>query len=396
MLQGTNLEYTKAYNFRIVLETIRKMGPISRAEVARQTGLTAQTVSNITRKLLESRLVNEAERIQTGRGAPATNLVINPDGAFSIGLDLDEEHLTGVLIDLEGNLRERVYYELSNSEPSEALRVMEEAAMELVSNGSLDENEVWGIGVGLPGPLDVWGSVPVAETLNRRLRLPVILENNATAAAIAERWYGAGRDIPTFFYLFFGLGLGGGLIVDGHPYDGFFGNAGEIGFVTAPFPDDEIRMFDDPHLGIYFNLPRLRLLLEEKGISVSRHDDLVDLLEVNNPILVDWLVEGAERLAQIIPVIAYVVDPAALIFGGRLPDALIDRLMEEVQRALPKHLMKSRPFRLELLRGRAGGDATALGVATLPMYEAFAPTHNVLLKTGLSSDDRLVETARQD
>ena len=121
MLHGTNLEYTKAYNFRIVLETIRKLGPISRADVARQTGLTAQTVSNITRRLIASNLVGEAGQTRVGRGAPATNLIINPDGAFSIGLDLDEEHLTGVLIDLEGRLRQRVYYALSTSEPTAAL-----------------------------------------------------------------------------------------------------------------------------------------------------------------------------------------------------------------------------------------------------------------------------------
>ena len=78
------------------------------------------------------------------------------------------------------------------------------------------------------------------------------------------------------------------------------------------------------------------ILLSEKGIAVNRHEDLVDLLDVANPVLVNWLEVGAERLAQIIPTIAYVVDPEAIIFGGRLPDALIDALMEEVgQRGFP-------------------------------------------------------------
>jgi predicted NBD/HSP70 family sugar kinase len=391
MLYGTNLEYTKAYNVRIVLETIRKLGPLSRADVARKTGLTAQTVSNITRRLLDAKLIDEADRIRTGRGAPATNLVINPDGAYSIGLDLDEEHLTGVLIDLEGNLRERVEYGVSNAEPDAAMDHMEQAAISLINQAGLDQKQIWGVGIGVPGPVEIWASVPLTETIHERLELPVFLENNATAAAIAERWYGEGRDIPTFFYLFFGLGLGGGLVIDGHPYDGHFGNAGEIGFTWAPFPDDGLRVFNDPHLGVYFNLPRLRRLLADQGILINRYEDLVDLLAVENSILMNWLKAGGERLAEIVPVITYVVDPEAVIFGGRLPDALIDVLMQIVGEALPKHVVRSKPFRLKLVRGRAGRDATALGVATLPMYEAFAPAHDILLKNSISIDDRLVE-----
>lgn len=390
MLYGTNLEYTRAFNVRIVLETIRRLGPLSRADVARRTGLTAQTVSNITRRLLDAKLIHEVERKRVGRGAPATNLAINPDGAYSIGLDLDEEHLTGVLIDLEGNLRERVEHGVSTAEPSAAMEQMEQAAADLIEKSELDTAQIWGIGIGLPGPADVWAPVPIADTITKKLGIAVFLENNATAAAIAERWYGAGRDISTFFYIFFGLGLGGGLIINGHPYDGHFGNAGEIGFASAPFPDDNLRIFDDPHLGVYFNLPRLRRLLAERNIRVNRHDELVDLLAVENTTLMQWLRDGAEHLAEIVPIISYVVDPEAVIFGGRLPDALIDTLMEEVQRALPSYVLKSRPFKLRLLRGRAGRDATALGVATLPMYESFAPAHHILLKSD-SVDDRLVE-----
>ena len=112
MLTGTNLVHAKAYNDRIVLETIRLHGPISRAEVARHTELTAQTVSNIARRLMAAGLIQETHRLQEGRGAPAIALQINPEGAFSIGLDLDKDHLTGILVDLIGNVRQRIHHRL--------------------------------------------------------------------------------------------------------------------------------------------------------------------------------------------------------------------------------------------------------------------------------------------
>ena len=100
MLTGTNLTLTKEYNLRIIHETIRLFGPLSRAEVARRTELTPQTVSNLVRELIQMNLVIEADKHQAGRGAPSVRLEVNPAGAFSIGLDLDRDHLTGVLVDL--------------------------------------------------------------------------------------------------------------------------------------------------------------------------------------------------------------------------------------------------------------------------------------------------------
>ena len=95
VLTGTNLVYTKKYNLRIVHEVIRVYGPLSRADVARHTQLSVQTVSNLVKELLELRLVQEGGRRSEGRGAPSTELTINPDGAYAIGLDLDRDHLTG-------------------------------------------------------------------------------------------------------------------------------------------------------------------------------------------------------------------------------------------------------------------------------------------------------------
>lgn len=221
MLKGTNLEHAKEYNVRIVLETIRRYGPISRADIARRTELTAQTISNIAPQLLEQQLVIEARSKQGKRGAPSIELEFNPQGAFSIGLDLDQTHLTGVLVDLDGIVHQRVRHQLSFPKPEEALDLLAKVTQALITNQGLPTHRICGVGVGFPGPLRItkgsvvdnvvnphffpgWENVPVVEQLVKRLNLPVFLENNATAAAIGESFYGAGRDIKNFFYVFLG------------------------------------------------------------------------------------------------------------------------------------------------------------------------------------------------
>lgn len=402
MLLGTNLKYAKAYNFRIVLETIRRFGPISRAEVARRTELTAQTVSNITRELLNMGLIYEAERLRDGRGAPSILLTINPEGAYSIGLDLDRDHLTALLVDFAGQIRYRIHQPLQGAlPPEEAMDLLAHTVEKLLQETGFPREKVWGIGVGIPGPLDVsadghvtnianpkafpeWHRVPVVEILEQRLKLPVFLENNATAAAIGERWYGAGQHIATFFYVFFSEGLGGGLILNGQPYDGHTGNAGELGYcylapeVLAPH---DLAVFQKPHLGILFNVPRLYRLLEKAGFAARSLEDLEQLFQDQNPILLAWLHLGLEHLAPIILAVEYILDPEAIFFSGRVPAPIIAYIIEGLTQRLAKLRIEEKPL-VRLLPGTAGVDAAALGLATLPLYVQLAPGLHVLLKTG--------------
>ncbi len=396
MLFGTNLKHTKAYNYRIVLETVRLYGPIPRSAIARRTELTAQTVSNITRKLLELNLICEGDRVQDGRGAPKITLELNPEGAFAIGLDLDKDHLTGVLVDFKGHVRHRIRHDLSFPPPDVALDLLTETAQKLMASEGVQPSQVSGVGVGFPGPLVIdggtaklnavnpkafpgWDNVPVVDLLNERLSLPVYLENNATAAAIGERWYGAGQHIDTFFYVFFGVGLGGGLILNGHPYAGFTGNAGELGFIPiadrSASPDNA-----PPHLGLHFNLPRLYRALEQHGIVEPTSTQLGDLYHQRHPVLVAWLEQGTQLIAPTILAIEYLLDPKAIFFGGRLPEVLIKALLDRLNTTLPTLRILEKPSTPDLLLATSGEDAAALGVATLPMYASFAPAHNVLVK----------------
>jgi predicted NBD/HSP70 family sugar kinase len=399
MLTGTNLTYTKEYNLRIVHETIRLHGPLSRAEIARRTELTVQTVSNLVKQLLDLDLVYEAERKQDGRGAPSVSLALNADGGFTVGLDLDRDHLTGVLVDLSGKVRQRLHHELDFPPPEVAFEMMVRMVEDLLALEGLSSERLWGIGIGVPGPMHQspendgtylinpkafpdWHDVPLADWLHARLSLPVFIENNATAAAIGERWYGEGQKIASFFYFYFGSGLGGGLLIDGQPYEGFSGNAGEIGYLPSVIPAENGREDDPPHVGLHFYMPRLFERLRSEGVDVATPDDLEPLLDQQIPLFEVWLEDAANHLASLSLGIEYILDPEAIFFGGRLPDPIIDALLKRVQELLPSRRIGGKVTTPELQLATAGVDAAALGVATLPFYEFSAPMPKVLLKQG--------------
>lgn len=402
MLTGTNLEFTKDHNYRTVLETVRVYGPLSRADIARRTSLTAQTVSNIVKKLTGGGLIREADKQQNGRGAPAITLEINPHGAYSIGLDLDRDHVTGLLVDLTGTVRQRRHKILSFPGPNDALDLMESICQSLVEGEDLTVNDVSGVGIGFPGPIEVrrgdggtrvvnptafpkWENVPVVDLLTECLGLPIYLENNATAAAVGERWYGD-EQISNFFYLLFSAGLGGGIIIDGQPYEGYSGNAGELGYVPAIGSQQRSnerlpsQAGEEPHVGEHFHLPQLYERLREQGADVEAPEDLLPLYENGNGTVHEWVDEGVENLSTLLLLVEYLIDPEAIFFGGRLPDPIFSDMIERVDAGLSASRIRGKTAGPTLKLGTAGRDAAALGVATLPIYEIFAPIPRLLMK----------------
>ena len=408
MLKGTNLEYAKIYNARIVLETIRLYGPMSRASVARRTELTPQTISNITAQLLERKLVVETGRKQGKRGSPSTQVEFNAEGAFAVGLDLDRDHLTGVLVDLNGVVHQRFQQALDFPLPDEALQLMSQVAKQLLTNHGVEPGvepgKIWGVGVGLPGPIRIadghvldpqvervtnevvnpdafpgWENVPVVDELTQRLNLPVFLENNATAAAIGESFYGAGQGVANFIYVFLGIGLGGGVIINGQPFHGFQGNTGEFGFIPVRMVDGEMS-----RVGQFFNLPILFRQLERGGVKAAMPSDLEPLFVSRNEVFLAWLERAAEHLAPALVAGELFIDPEAIIFGGSWPAPVIDHLIARLEALLPALRVAQKAYQPRLVHAEAGEDAAALGVATLPIYNSLAPHPKLLNKNSQS------------
>lgn len=397
MLTGTNLTYTKDFNFRIVFETIRLYGPISRADVARRTSLTAQTVSNIVNRLLEYNFVREGKKLQKRRGAPSTNLEINPEGAFSIGLDFNRDHLTGILVDLLGNLKTKIYYEVDTPEPSDAIQLMASTVNQLLEHPFTSQSHFAGVGLGLPGPLIIndqnevsntinpkafpnWSHVPVGKLLEKQINCPIFIENNASAATIGERWYGAGKNLSNFLYTFFGAGLGGGLILNGSLYEGPNKNSGELGYFPFLEQKSPLSTSDQPHIGEHFNLLKLYKWLESEHVHVQRPEDLALLYTEKHPKFIEWLQLAKRFLLPVYLSVEYLLDIDVIVMGGRLPKIIIQDFASDIPRLLDELRIDVKTSRLTFEVGTAGLDAAALGAATLPMFQLFAAQTDVLIK----------------
>lgn len=382
MLRGTNLEHARVHNLRTVLETIRKHGPLSRAEIARRSDLTPQTISNLVHHLMAVGLVLEAGLRQGRRGRASTDLTINGEGAYFVGLDLDRGHLTGLLVDLAGQVRERVHLEMTFPSPERAIELMVKTVDELTA--AVDASRVWGVGVGFPGPLRIvegvvdnvinpdgfpgWENVSVAEELANAIDHAVFLENNATAAAIGEGIYGVGRELDSFFYVFLGVGLGGGIVNGGVPLRGWQGNAGEIGYLPDPSDDGS-----GDYLGRYFDVYRLYKRLELRGTPAASFEELSAMLTAGDELIREWLDTAADRLAPALLAAQYLVDPQALVLGGAWPPELMRHLSGRLESRLAGSRSKFISYAPSLLQASLGRDAAALGVATLPLYQLLSP-----------------------
>jgi predicted NBD/HSP70 family sugar kinase len=178
--------------------------------------------------------------------------------------------------------------------------------------------------------------------------------------------------------------------MNGQPYEGFTGNAGEIGYLptvlageaAVPAPTEEA-----PYVGLHFNMPRLYERLRRGGTDVRTLEDLDRLVAEHHPGMLAWMDDASNHLTALVLAIEYVIDPEAICFGGRLSDRIVGGLMDRVARLLPERRPRGKVSVPRHFLATVGVDAGALGVATLPIYEIFAPAPRVLLKRRRSAQN---------
>ncbi len=231
-------------NKSIVLNTLRLHAPISRAEVAKITGLNRSTVSNIVTSLIDEGLVWEKEQQVSSGGRPAISLSLRRDGGAVIGLEIGVDFIAILLTNFVAEIlwEARVQTDRSQSQItiiSQAEQLIDKA-LAIASEQNL---KPLGMGVGLPGLVNVrqgelivapnldWKNVPLRLMLNQRFRLPVYVENDGNLGALGEYYFGLARGVDNFVYLESGIGLGGGIVIDGKLFRGGHGYAGEIGHI---------------------------------------------------------------------------------------------------------------------------------------------------------------------
>ncbi|MBW9052564.1 ROK family transcriptional regulator [Rhizobium mesosinicum] len=376
-LTGANVEDAGEHNRAVVLRCIHRQAPISRAEIARQTGFTKPAIARIVDRLLDEGLIIEARRRHGLRGQPAIELEINPDAFFAIGIDIDRDHLTILAVDAVGNVRARVHHEKRYVRPAEFMQLTADAISHFQRSRLVDDAHLAGIGLampdwlgeipflGMPDDYSEWTDFDVRTALENLTQHPVFIENETNAAALAELDYGLGAESRNFFYIAINACLGGGLVLDGNGHRGAMALSGEIGWL--PIADDRDKSAPKVDLlGEMVTVFFLYKFLGEHGVHASVPQDLLTLDARGKALVSKWLKEMSAHLAVAVKHIGMIVDPDAIIIGGRLPIRMIDELLRYVH----ENLMAGDNSLPTLHRASIGEDASALGAAAMPMAAA--------------------------
>lgn len=380
---GANLENARDHNRRVAIEAVRVNGTLSRADLARITGLSVQTVSNIADELVAGDLLVESLVQTRSRGKPPKLLTINPNGAYSIGLQLDHSWLIGMLLDLSGRRCGEVMVRVASPTPQQGLPALEAAARQLVSNAGITLDRVCGVSVVMPGPFEVdqvlangptvlpdWGDTPISEWLSQRLGLPVYLENDATAAAMGEHYFGVARQYRNVVTIFVGTGLGGGVLVNGQPYRGTFGNAGEIGH-TVVYPDGKRcycgnRGCAETYLSIHSAFGHLGY-----PSAPAVYDELLDRFGSQDPEFQTWMETAATVLRILVVNLENMFDPETIVINGFMPQPILAELERRATPLLPSVSSRRQRVAPRLILGAVGQEVAALGAAVLPLFYSF-------------------------
>jgi predicted NBD/HSP70 family sugar kinase len=339
----------RVLNDRTALGLLLENGPMTRNELARLSGLSKPTASEMIRRLEEAELIEVSGESSSGRGPAAQQYSVLTDRAIGVAIDVQPLGITSTVVDATGATHPLVF-EATDDAPGErdAAADLARAIDAACAAASCDPETVTVVCIGIQGSVEPgtddlvftdelpgWPRHEVTETLARALGVTVLVENDANLVAIAERREGVGADASTFALLWMGNGLGLALDLGGTVHRGAAGGAGEIGYIGAPVDafeyDPEARLIDD-----LVTSRTIELLAHKHGIE---SDDLAEILDTlaGHPARLKILDELAPRVGLVVMPALAVVDPERIILHGPIGIAGGDDLASRVQSWLQEH-----------------------------------------------------------
>jgi len=335
--QAARPQLLRALNEQLLLQHIRQLGPCSRAELARVSGLSKPTVSLALANVERSGLVREAGQRTGVPGRSAVLYEVRPDAGYVLGLDIGRQYLRGALADLTGAAIARS--ELRTRASSASGRVAELVALadELCAEAGIDRSVVTQTVIGTPGVYDSrrntislagelagWGRPAVIEGLRDAFGLQLVVENDADAATLAERAHGHGREVGTFAFVHIGTGIGMGLVIQGNLHRGVHGVAGEIAFMPISAgqgsdPHDARRRGTLEAAGSAAAVVRAARRAGMRGPVSARR--VFEAAQAGDERAAAVVAGEAELIARAVCAIITVIDPALVVLGGGIGQA---------------------------------------------------------------------------
>ena len=386
---GSNQRHVRAYNERLVLSLVRRHGCLPKSEIARRTGLSAQTASVIMRALESDGLLLRGEPQRGKVGQPSIPMALDPDGVYSFGLKIGRRSADLILMDFLGNPLQTLHTRYAYPMPEHLLEFAQQGIRDQTSKLNKNQrNRISGIGVAMPFELwnwaekigapsqdmQAWCGLDFQHCLQERSEFPVFVQNDATAACGAELIFGNGRKFTDFIYLFIGTFIGGGIVLNHAVYSGRTGNAGALGPMPVMSADGSIEPLID-HASLIALENQLKKSNDEfsgADLELDQWDSLGEPLEL-------WIQETAKHLAIAVVSACSLIDFEAAIIDGDFPSDIKQRIVEatvvETQNLDLRGLKP--PF---ICAGKLGREARAVGAASQPLFSRFLLDQNVLFK----------------
>lgn len=390
--RGTNQSGTRLYNERLLLSLARRHRSLPKAEMARLTGLSPQTVSVIVNRLEAEGLLVRQE-LQRGRvGQPSVPYALNPEAVLSIGLKIGRRSTDLVLVDFVGTVRRRIHRIHLYPSPRDLLDFVRKGLVELT--GALspsDKSRICGLGIASPFELwnweqevgapaqamQAWRNFDTASEIAALSPWPVQLCNDGSAACAAECFFGRLEPLRDFLYVFIGSFIGGGVVLGGNVVQGRTGNAGAVG--SLPVARIDANGISAQQLIRTASLYVLERRLQQASKDPARLWMLPEDWPDFGSELEKWIDEAAGGLAILAASAMAIIDFEAIVIDGALPAAIRSRLTSAASQKLGQlDLQGLTPLRV--LEGSIGVDARAIGGAALPMLANFARDHEILFR----------------
>lgn len=372
-----NQHVVKQENKTLVLNTIKQLSPISRAEIANLTGLNKGTVSSLVSELLEEKLIYESGPGESSGGRRPVMLLFNQVAGFSIGIDIGVNYLLGIVTDLQGNiLHEKTisYKDLSYEKIMTHLYDIIDQLIELTPESPYG---IVGIGVGVPGTVSKagkvllapnlkWRNIDLKSVLQEKYNVPIIIENEANAGAYGEKLFGAGKEAKNLVYVSVGIGIGVGLILNNQLYRGNNGFSGELGHMTINIAGEKCSCGNKGCWELYASEQALLKTANTAGLVATTGgdvtlDSLLTLAESGDHIAIQQFEHIGENLAVGINNIINIFNPQQIIIGNRMASAK-RWLTEPLEKRMQARTLWFQQRDLEINFSELSTHSAALGV----------------------------------
>lgn len=367
-------------NLERVVRAVRLAGSLTQAEIARSTGLSAATVSNIVRELRDNGTVQVTPTSSGGRRA--RSVALSGDAGIVVGVDFGHSHLRVAV----GNLAHQVLAEQSepidvDASAGEGFDRAEQLVGRLVESTGIAREKVLGVGLGVPGPIDMetgalgstailpgWSGVNPRQEMTDRLGVPVQVDNDANLGALGELVWGGGRGVRDLAYIKVASGVGAGLVIDGRIYRGPGGTAGEIGHITL---DESGPVCRCGNRGCLETFTAARYVLEllrgshGEGLTVPR---MVQLGREGDPGCRRVIGDVGRHIGMGVASLCNLLNPSRVVLGGDLAEAG-ELVLGPIRESVSRYAIPSAAQRLSVVPGSLGARAEVLGALALVLSE---------------------------